>query len=356
MSPDDIAAEARIAFTAAGATGYPLVGLTTTNDGSYSARIWERVAPKRYRSREAESVRVVGRCLRITRPTVERNTDGALERTESVWGRVGQDALAQLRVGIAGLGSVGSCVAEGLARMGFENVVLVDRDVVEIRNLDRLLNATRRDLGRLKVDVARDALLDHRTALSGTVTAVSAWCDEESGYRSLLDCDAIFSCVDRPWPRRVLNQLSYANLVPIVDGGILVRKRGDRLIGADWHAHTSGPHRRCLKCLAAFDPGDAAVDRDGLLDNPGYIKQLDPRHPLIAKENVFPFSTHVASMELLQLAAMVVGPQHYIGDQNHHYATGKTDVTQNAFCEADCPFYAVTAQGDAATPPLRTTM
>jgi len=352
MSTDDAIAERRVARAAMAATALPLVGLTMTDAGSYSARAWPRVAVLQYQRQEGESVRVVGNALRTTRPVVGRLRDGALERTESVWGEVGQESISRLRVGVAGLGSVGSSVAEGLARMGVEDIVLVDRDLVELRNLDRLLNASRDDVGALKVEVARSAILSHRTALRGEVRAVNAWCDEEAGYRALLDCDVIFSCVDRPWARRVLNQLAYANLIPVIDGGILVRKRRERVVGADWHVHTSGPARRCLQCYGSFDPGAAAVDRDGLLDDPSYVKQLDPGHPLVSKDNVYPFSAQVAAMELLQLAALIVGPQHNLGDQNYHYTTGGLDVTQDRGCEEACPYHAMIAQGERSMPPL----
>jgi molybdopterin-synthase adenylyltransferase len=61
----------------------------------------------------------------------------------------------RLRVGIVGAGSVGSIIAEALARIGVANIILIDFDSIENINLDRSLHANRLDalLMRSKVQV-----------------------------------------------------------------------------------------------------------------------------------------------------------------------------------------------------------
>lgn len=349
MSWQDHGAESNHAGSVEAATDLPFLGMTLGTDGAWSARIWKRIAVRSYTPVWCESVRVVGKPLHLTFHPRQKPVPTPLDRlkrTIGVWGRCGQAQIARLRVGIVGLGSVGSIVCELLARMGIESLTLIDFDRVEELNLDRLLNATADDIGSLKVDVARRAAERNHTASSIKVNCIEASIAESDGYNAALDCDVVFSCVDRHWPRRVLNHISYAHLIPVIDGGILVRLRKDRLIGADWHVRTVGPGRRCLECCRAFDPSVVGLEREGLLDDPSYISQLDPSDTLLRHENVIPFSTSVAGLEVLQLVALVLGPIYDLGDQNYHFVSGTLDRTEDDGCDENCPYKTLVGTAD----------
>src|SRR5690349_11176048 len=66
MSSDDVCAEQTHAPQAKGATGLPLLGLTAGTDGAWSARFWEKTAPRTYVRRWCSTVRVVGERLGLT--------------------------------------------------------------------------------------------------------------------------------------------------------------------------------------------------------------------------------------------------------------------------------------------------
>ena len=349
MSPDDIRAESNNAGAVLSATNLPFLGLTLATDGAWSARLWCRTAPHKYELSWCYSARVVGQRLLITdHPKLRtRPVRGdEQERTEGVWGREGHATINNLRIGVVGLGSVGSLVCEALARQGVREIVLIDFDRIQPKNLDRTAGATRRDIGRLKVHVAANHAHRCSTADHLMVNPVVSSVVESDGYRAALDCDLIFSCVDRPWGRQVLNHIAYAHLIPVVNGGILVRLRGERLVGADWHIHTVAPSRRCMECWKAFDPADVGLEMEGMLDEPSYIKQMDPNHPLLRHENVFPFSMNVAALEFQQMAAMIMSDVPNVGDQNGHFIGGRFDRTTDTGCDADCLFTSRMGTGD----------
>src|SRR5690606_634664 len=126
----DIVAETRISPAVMGATGLPLLGLTLGTDGSWSARFWlkDTNQKRKYDRSWCETVRVIGKKLSLTyndNMLPPMFDIGKQLRTISAWGSKNQEDLSRLRVGIVGLGSVGSIVAEILARTGIANFTLI---------------------------------------------------------------------------------------------------------------------------------------------------------------------------------------------------------------------------------------
>lgn len=81
-------------------------------------------------------------------------------RTEMLIGTKGLEKLNNATVAIFGLGGVGSYAAEGLVRAGVGGFVLVDVDYICITNLNRQIHATLKTIGRPKVEVMRERILD----------------------------------------------------------------------------------------------------------------------------------------------------------------------------------------------------
>ena len=82
------------------------------------------------------------------------------ERTVMLLGKEAKSRLAAAKVAVFGLGGVGGSCAEALARSGIGYIDLYDNDVVSLTNLNRQVVALHSTIGRLKVDVMAERLLD----------------------------------------------------------------------------------------------------------------------------------------------------------------------------------------------------
>jgi molybdopterin/thiamine biosynthesis adenylyltransferase len=348
MSDPDADAEASYAYLASELTGLPLVGLTLAGrDGCWSARCWsiDGVAS------HMENVRVVGSCLRTSwndavRPVPPEQP--SQERTVSGWGGAVQNDLARLRILVVGLGSVGLDVALRLAATGIEAIGLMDFDSVETKNLDRLIGATALDvwLARSKLEVAQRLVGDAATAAAPQIDLHDLSVCEAAGLAAALDYDVIFSCVDRPWPRAVLNTIAYSDLIPVIDGGIHIDAfRDGGMRNATWRSHVIRPGRPCMACNGQLDPSAVALDREGLLDDSKYIAAAEIEGP--AGQNVAALSVSVVASLLAQFISFVVAPggQGDPGPLQYVLATHSLEVLERASRE-NCAFEQDEAAGE----------
>lgn len=81
-------------------------------------------------------------------------------RTELLFGKEAMERLGSARVAIFGIGGVGGYTVEALARSGVGTLDLVDDDRICLTNLNRQLHATRSTVGKYKVDVAKERILE----------------------------------------------------------------------------------------------------------------------------------------------------------------------------------------------------
>lgn len=81
-------------------------------------------------------------------------------RTQLLIGKKSMDELANKTVAIFGVGGVGGYTVEALARSGIGRFVLIDNDLVSLTNINRQILATHKTIGRAKVDVAKERILE----------------------------------------------------------------------------------------------------------------------------------------------------------------------------------------------------
>lgn len=350
MSTHDADAERSYAHLVHEMTGMPLVGMTLAGgDRTWSARTWSSDGAPTW----SENVRVVADNLKVSwndevrRPPRLQPTQ---LRTASGWGDRLQADIARVRVLVVGAGSVGLEVGLRLVASGIEHVSVMDFDVVEMANLDRLIGATVLDvaLHRAKVDIAGRLLLDAATAEHKRIDLHTLSVCEPDGQAVALDYDVIFSCVDRPWPRAVLNMIAYADLIPVIDGGIHIDPFADHgMRNATWRSHVIRPGRPCLACNKQLDLGTVALDRDGLLDDPEYIAGAASKS-MPTRQNVAALSVSVVASELAQFVSLVAAPggQGEPGPLQYSLSTHTLEHLPY-LSQPNCFFEASTGHGDA---------
>lgn len=125
---------------------------------------------------------------------------GIFRREELLLGAGMMEVIASKRVIIFGVGGVGSWCAESLVRSGIEKLTIVDSDRVCMTNVNRQLMATTKTVGKVKVDVLKERLLDinpaaNITAIQDIYSAETAESFHLSSYDYIID--AIDSLKDK---------------------------------------------------------------------------------------------------------------------------------------------------------------
>jgi hypothetical protein len=219
-----------------------------------------------------EPMRVVqvGKTLQFPfEPAVPPAAQFAFDRQVRAFGEQGQVRLRSLRVGIVGLGGTGSIVAEQLAHLGIGNFLLIDPDVIEESNLNRLVGASLKDVGKAKAEVAARHVESIHADVKTQVVIGSVL--QASTARRLADVDFFFCCTDSHGSRAVLSQFAFQYLVPCIDIGVSISSKDGRVTHITGRVQMLAPGLGCLTCAGLLDSD--AIRRDLMTD---YERQADP--------------------------------------------------------------------------------
>ncbi len=228
--------------------------------------------------------------------------DAAFDRQVRAFGILGQVRIGRMRVAIVGLGGTGSIVAQQLAYLGVRRFLLIDPDVIEPTNLNRIVGATRSDVGSAKVDVAE--MMIKRINPEAEVTSLREDVGRQTTARSVIATDFFFTCTDSHGSRAVLTQLSYQYFVPGIDLGVRIDVRGGMVTDIVGRVQMLAPGLACTSCTRLLDP--EAVRRDLLTEEQRradpYIVGGRERQPSVVSLN-----TTVSGIAVTMFMAAVTG-------------------------------------------------
>jgi len=177
--------------------------------------------------------------------------DDRHDRQVRAFGEPGQRLVRHLHFAVIGVGGTGSLACQQLAHLGAARVTVIDPDVVDKTNLNRLVGSTLDDVGVPKVEVAARMIWAINPAAD--VTPLRANIVDERIAELLPTYDFVLICTDSHASRAVVNQSAYQYLVPAIDMGVSIT------VGEDGVTHITGrvqmlaPGLPCLTCGGALD-------------------------------------------------------------------------------------------------------
>jgi len=135
-------------------------------------------------------------------------------------GKKGQAILSKSKIVIVGLGAIGTQTSSLLARAGVGNIILIDRDTIELNNLQRQTLFTEKDIGKPKASQSKNHLKEINSSIK--ITAFNTDLNSEN-IKKLIPryTSIILDCTDNMSTRFLINDYSLQNKIPwIYSSGI----------------------------------------------------------------------------------------------------------------------------------------
>lgn len=136
-------------------------------------------------------------------------------RTEILLGTESIQKLERARVAVFGIGGVGGFAAEALARSGIGHLELIDHDTVSVSNINRQIVALHSTVGKYKVDVMKDRILDINPAIN-VVAHKCFYLPETAEQFDFSNYDYVVDCIDTVTGKLQLVEAAKAAGVPII--------------------------------------------------------------------------------------------------------------------------------------------
>ena len=289
--------------------GRPYAAIVVTPQEEVNAVVWRKAdnfEPISY-------VHIVGSNFKKYVTTIEKRIkpksiiqSNVYSRQVMAFGKEGQEKIQSVRVAIVGCGGIGSHISQQLAYLGVRDFYLIDSDVVEDTNLNRLIGASESDVGKPKVHVMARMI---STIANGKaeVRTIHKNLRSSEALEALKQADVIFGCVDNDGARLILNQLSFSYLTHYVDCATGIDTEDGKLDCAGGHVMVLQPEGPCMECANMIDKKEASDNLTTPEDYEnrkklGYVKNAD-----IPNASVVSLNGTIASIAVNEFMMLVTG-------------------------------------------------
>lgn len=241
-------------------------------------------------------ISIAGSSIKILR---HKSKDNAVpefaKRIAQTFGKGTFSILRRLKVGVVGCSGTGSIIVELLARNCIGQLIIIDPDVVEKKNLNRILNTSMSsaEYAQPKVEILKKAI--EKMGLETKVSAYQSTTYDKKVISALKECDVLFGCVDSATGRYHLDCLASAYLIPYFDIGVgLYADKKGSIYEALMVSHYIEPATSSLLSREVYT--SEQVSAEGLkAQNPnhyeqqkkeGYITGIDENQPAVISVNM----------------------------------------------------------------------
>jgi hypothetical protein len=217
-------------------------------------------------------------------------------RTAQAFGEKTYSVLKGMTVAVVGCSGTGSPLIEQLVRLGVGKIILIDPDVVEMKNLNRILHTSKKTAEEklAKVDVLKRAIIEMGLGTK-VITFQANIYDSKEALHALIECDVIFGCMDSVDGRYLLNQLCSFYLLPYFDLGVKLEADGtggiNKICGS---VHYIQPGKSSLLTRGLYTLEDVSAagqyrrnkDEYENLKKEAYIKNVNVNNPAVISVNM----------------------------------------------------------------------
>jgi len=265
------------------------------------------------------------------------NTDNQLSSRPMAFTSDMTKDLSLLSACVVGISGTGSVIAEQLARLGFGELILIDFDIVEIKNLNRILNSKITDAQeeKLKTSMFSEAISQYRDKIK--ITTINTSINTRGAVVAASQADFLFCCVDTVEGRLICDKMSEAFIQPLFDVGVTIPTRktteGNIAIG-DINGRVDFVQPGVSSLYGRGVYTSESLYRESLMNtspdeyesqvNEGYVKGMAEEAPSVISLNM-----RAASACVLEFIARVYPFRH---EPNREYARSLFSI---AACEED---------------------
>lgn len=183
-------------------------------------------------------------------------SDDRYTRNEGLFGKEGQRRISDTAVGIIGYGGLGSIIGTLLAYLGVIRFRIIEYDLVERSNLNRLVGATQEDIGAPKALIAERTIRAVQPEADIVIAEVPF--SDDKARAALAGVTSIFGCVDHDRPRIEILGWAAERGIPFIDAAtdVVPQSDGTVIYGGRVAVNVGDG---CLVCLNLLDQEELAI-------------------------------------------------------------------------------------------------